>query len=248
MADQRTTPPNEDTGPNPRPFDRQALQATLADAVRIAASDSDPEEAPQSKPPRSPSPQDLMGSGPAAANGRPRPAAPRAPNPFSRPPAAPAAAAPAAPVVPTPVRPSPSMLGGGTPTGVGTGQGGGIGSLTTPATGGLGGLRSTTPDNLGPINFSGDNRPPGDLNAGRTVSGLAPTPTPTDRPTIPLRRRLPAETSHSARTTDANAPATPAPTPPVAHTARTAPPIDAWMPGDDDILPRRVVKRSFRRR
>jgi hypothetical protein len=243
MADQRTTPSNEDSKANPtRPFDRQALQATLADAVRIAAADSDPGDAPPGKPLRSPSPQDLIGTGPAASDGRPRPAAPRPPNPFSRPVAAPPAPAAAAPAVPTPVRPAPSMLGGGTPTGVGTGQGGGINSLTSAGPPGMGGLRSTSPDNLGPINFSGDNRPPGELNGGRTVSGLAPTPT--DGPTIPLRRRQPAETSHSAKTTEAQAP-TPAPAP-ASHPIRSAAPIDAWMPGDDDILPRRVVKRSFR--
>jgi hypothetical protein len=244
MADQRTTPAGEDNGGAPtRPFDRQALQATLADAVRIATTDSDSDEAPTPKPVRTPSPQDAIGSGPAPVDGRPRPPTPRPPNPFGR--TAPAAPAPAAaPAAPAPVRPSPSLLGGGTPTGVGTGQGGSsLNPLTAPSSGGLGGLRSTTPDNLGPINFSGD-RPPGDLNAGRTVSGLAPTPT--NGPTIPLRRRAAAETSHSARSTEAAAPTAPAPAPQAAHPARTLVPVDAWMPGDDDILPRRQVKKSFR--
>jgi len=243
MADQMTTPSSEDGAASPtRPFDRQALQATLADAVRIAAADGDVEEAPARKPLAGPSPQDAIGTVPAPPDGKPRHPASRGPNPFSRP--GQTSATPAAPAAPAPVRPSPSLLGGGAPTGVGTGQGGALNSLTTAGTGGMGGLRSTTPDNLGPINFSGDSRPSGDLNAGRSVSGLAPTPV--DRPTIPLRRRAPAETSHSARSPETAAPAAPAPTSPAAHQLRSAVPVEAWMPGDDDILPRRVAKRPFR--
>jgi hypothetical protein len=230
---------SKDGGTPPRPFDRQALQATLADAVRNVA-DADTMDTPPNKPLRGPGSTSPVVSEPVPEERQPvlapRPQPARSVNPFSRGGSAPDAAAPAPAVAaPAPKRPA-SLLGGGTPSSVASNQGSGLGSssglgasglsgggLASPVPAGSGGLRS--PGGLGPMNFSGDNRVTGDLGGGRSASALAPVEA--DQPTIPLRRRQPAQAPAPARPTVS---------------------IEGWTPTDDDILPRRVVKRSFRRR
>jgi hypothetical protein len=92
--------------------------------------------------------------------------------------------------------------------------------------------------------LSGDNRVSGDLGSGRSAAALAPAPA--EQATIALRRRQPAEPAPSARAAENAASAAPAQ--PASAPARAAVSIEGWTPTDDDILPRRVVKRSFRRR
>jgi len=284
MAEAWTKPDDDagkDGGVPPRPFDRQALQATLADAVRIA-SDTQTVDAPPNKPLRGPSASAPVITGPAEEAPEPvlppRPQ-PRSVNPFSRggpdgaaaapaapsvpapapavPAPAPAVPAPGAQAVPAPKRPA-SLLGGGAPTSVGSSQGSGLsssgglgsgnglsgGGLSSPGAAGSAGLRGVGSGSLGPINFSGDNRVTGDLGGGRSSAALAPAPA--EQPTIALRRRQPAEVAPSARSGDNSPSATPAAAPPAPP--RAAMSIEGWTPTDDDILPRRVMKRSFRRR
>ncbi len=270
MADEWTRPDDDGStegGASMRPFDRQALQATLADALRTA-SDTDVMDNPPNKPLRGPTPGGPVIAGPSEAEPvvPPRPQPGRSVNPFSRggsaPEAAPSAAAPPAPAG----RRAPSLLGGGAPTSVGGSSGAGLSgtgslgagnavsgsslsgsSLGAPGGAGQSGLRSPSPAKLGPLNLSGDSRVGGDLAAGRSTSALAPAPAAAEQPTIALRRRQPAQPAPSARAAEPSAPASPA------QTAQAAPPprtisIEGWTPGDDDILPRRVLKRSFRRR
>jgi len=269
MAEPWTRPDDDSSGGGSRPFDRQALQATLADAVRTA-SDADAMDTPGNRPLRGPTPSGSAAApaddaAPASAVLAPRPQPARSVNPFSRgssepDPAAPAAAQAAQPA-PTPKRPA-SLLGGGAPASVGSsglGSSPGLGSpspLSAPgalsaaglgSTSGAGssGLRTPSPGSLGPISFGADSRVTGDLSAGRSTAALAPAPA--EQPTIALRRRQPAETAPSARSTEEKPSAAPAQSAPAAP-ARAAVSIEGWTPGDDDILPRRVVKRSFRRR
>jgi hypothetical protein len=280
MADEWTRPDDDGSaegGASARPFDRQALQATLADAVRTA-SDAGGMDNPPNKPLRGPTTGAPVVPGPSDTEPvlPPRPQPGRSVNPFSRggsaPEAAPATAAPPAPAARRP----PSLLGGGTPTSVGgtsvggTSVGGSPGaglsgtgnlgagsavpgsglsgsSLGSPGGAGQSGLRSPSPAKLGPMNLSGDSRVGGDLAAGRSTSALAPAPAAAEQPTIALRRRQPAESAPSARSAEPSAPAAPAQTAPAPPPPRTIS-IEGWTPGDDDILPRRVLKRSFRRR
>jgi hypothetical protein len=277
MAEAWTGPDNDaskDGGVSARPFDRQALQATLADAVRTA-SDVEKMDTPPNKPLRGPTPSSPVISGSAEAAGepvlppqpqpQPQPQPARSVNPFSRGASAsegtaataPASAPAPAPAIPAPKRPA-SLLGGGTPTSVGSSQGAGLGSsgglgsggglsgggLGAPGAAGSAGLRGVGSGNLGPINFSGDNRGSGDLGGGRSAAALAPAPA--EQPTIALRRRQPAEAAPSARSGQNNPSATPAPAAPPAP-PRAAVSIEGWSPTDDDILPRRVMKRSLRR-
>jgi hypothetical protein len=260
-----------------RPFDRQALQATLADAVRTA-SDAEVMDNPPNKPLRGPTPGAPVLSEPSDTEPvlPPRPQSSRSVNPFSRggsaSDAAPSVAAPPAPAR----RSTPSLLGGGAPTSVAGSPGAGLSGtgnlgagsaisgnavsgsavsgsslsgsgLGSPGGAGQSGLRNPGPAKLGPVNLSGDSRMGGDLAAGRSTSALAPAPEPVEQPTIALRRRQPVESAPSARATETSASAS------QPQTAQAAPPprtvsIEGWTPGDDDILPRRVLKRSFRRR
>jgi len=270
MADPWTRPDDDSSGGEARPFDRQALQATLADAVRTA-SDSDAMEAASNRPLRGPvqsgsaaAPAD--DAAPASPVPPPRPQPARSVNPFSRgsseADAAPTAAPQAAQTAPSPKRPA-SLLGGGAPASVGSSGLGSSSGLGTPSplsapgalsAAGLGsssgaassGLRSPSPGSLSPIGLGADSRVTGDLSAGRSTAALAPAPA--EQPTIALRRRQPAETAPSARATEEKASAAPAQPAAAPAPARAAVSIEGWTPGDDDILPRRVVKRSFRRR
>jgi hypothetical protein len=265
MADEWTRPDDDasaERGASTRPFDRQALQATLADAVRTA-SDATAMDNPPNKPLRGPTAgtpvlSEPSDAGPALA---PRPQPSRSVNPFSRggspPDATPSAAAPPAPAG----KRAPSLLGGGAPTslggspaaglsgtaGLGAGNGLSGSSLGSPAGAAPSGLRSPSPANLGPINFSGDSRVGGDLAAGRSTSALAPAPASEEQATISLRRRQPAAPAPSGRSAEPEAPASPAQTAPAPPPPRTVS-IEGWTPGDDDILPKRVMKRSLRRR
>src|SRR5438270_10541784 len=138
MAEAWDAPGQGASGGSFRPFDREALHATLADALKDAEAVDHPDEegspapaaaapvpAPQAPPP-----------GPAADGMTPRPPAPKAPNPFGRtggpaaappPPSAPAPSGPRP--VPTP-RTGPSILAGGISNGL---------SPMSPGTGGVGG-------------------------------------------------------------------------------------------------------------
>ena len=107
---------------------------------------------------------------------------------------------------------------------------------SSPAPGTLGGLRATSPENLGPINFSG---PSASLTDTRSSSAFSSAPV--DRPTIPIRRPAPKQPEAVAESAPAPAPA---PAPPVHRVNVT---IEAWNPSDDDILPRGGARsKSFR--
>jgi hypothetical protein len=224
MADPWIT---QDGNRPPKPFDRRALQATLADAVRTT--DSDVEGSPDaaaaaSAAPLAPQPAAAPAStvntfspGSADASGvqapaglpvdsvQPRSAPPRSVNPFGK------GQAPAE---------SGSLLGGG--LGGGTRPAAGA-SLGAPA--GLTGLRPPGSD-------------AGSINLNPTVA------TPVDRPVIPLRRPTPRPTDTPSDATAQAPAATPAGPPPVPRNSVT---IEGWNPTDDDILPRGGAKRkSFR--
>lgn len=233
MADPWMT---QDGARPPKPFDRRALQATLADAVRT----TDPDvEAPA---------PDAATAVPAASLGAPRPAASpgSAVNTFSpgsadssvsADPAASAAPVPAGLPVdsvqprsapprsvnpfgkPTPPAESGSLLGGGLG-----------GSVRPPTGGGLG-----APPGLTGL------RPPGSDSGSVNLNPSASTPT--ERATIPLRRPTPRPVDQPSDATPAPA-AAPAGPPPAPRNSIT---IEGWNPTDDDILPRGGAKRkSFR--
>ena len=116
-----------------------------------------------------------------------------------------------------------------------TSAGGGSGSFGSGMGGGMGG------GTIGAGSLSG-RITPGDL--GDNLARL--TPTPTEQPTIPLRKRRPGEDAKADQPDKAPPPpsaATPPPQPkPVVA-------IEAWSPHYDDILPQRPSRsgRSFRR-
>lgn len=222
MSDQWGAP-DGGSGGTFKPFDRQALEASLADALKDAseadevagaASGPAPEDARRPEP-----------AAPAASTGS-APAGPvRAPNPFGRP-NAPVGSGPASAPAPLPStaavapRTGPSILSGGIS---GLSPGGGLGASVSgfrpPDGGGYGlsngGLGSA---GLGP-------RPLGPLG------GVSAEEPPEPAATIALRRP-----------NRPDAPAEPAPEPaPAARTgaaAQPALPMAGWMPADDDILPR----------
>ena len=218
MADPRTSPDGGEGKDQVRPFDRHALQATLADALRltgegdhpageadrkpdVASAGSPSEEAPAPSPTTRVNPFTRAATSEAA---RPE----RAPSPLSglgRP------VSPTAPSDPaSPPRPAPRILGGGTL------GGSGLGSGSLPSGGGLG--------------------IPG-LGGDRNSSPL--TPTVTERPTIPLRRPKPAEEKPAQAAEEV----TPPPAPAAPPQSRMAAPIPAWSPTDDDILPTGAARR-----
>jgi hypothetical protein len=255
-----------------RPFDRHALQASLADAVRLAqeaaqeagsdavttgdaqVTPTTPRPAtPVDAPPRAPS----AFSRPGTVEGAPaEPPPPRATSPLSgvgRP------VAPTAPSDPSAPRPPPKILGG---------LSGGIGAGIRPDTGdqptvnrrlGGNGLGSSS-GRLGPSNGlgAGNLGPTSGLGSGVILgpaSGLGGSslgadrttsdlaPSVTERPTIPIRRPKPAEDRQAQEP-----PATP-PAPPQGPAAggppvpRMAAPIAPWSPSDDDILPSGPARR-----
>jgi hypothetical protein len=228
MADPWMT---QDGNRPPKPFDRRALQATLADAVRtqddVEVGDrAAPAAAPVSAPRPAASPGSTVNSfspgsadpaGAPATGGlpvdslQPRSTPPRSVNPFGK--------------APAPAE-SGSLLGGGL-----GGGGGGLSGGTRPPAASLG----------APTGLSGL-RPPGSeagsINLNPAVS------TPTDRPTIPLRRPAPRPAEAAPEAAAAAPAATPAGPPPVPRNSIT---IEGWSPTDDDILPPGGAKRkSFR--
>ena len=315
--------PAEDGGG--RNFDRQALQATLADLVRAADESVDvapdhagdpgavveaPAPAPRPRIPtvRAPGQQvnpDQVPQDPAAAGAMPRRPAPRpAPAPAATaampPDAAPhpspatAQGAEPAPVphpdgvrpptsgrsrLPFGPNPAPSPQGGPDgavrpgPGGLGGGPAGGmIGSgVRAPSFGGGLGLGSNDDVVMGPSGINPSSGLPGlgariSRDQGDNLARLAPTPT--EQPTIPLRRRKP-EAGSGGPGRDAAGPGHPGGGPgaggagvPGGHAAPAGPggqapqaarppvAVEPWVPSYDDILPQRSARsgRSFRLR
>lgn len=245
MAEAWEPPGDGGNGGSFRPFDRQALEATLADALRdaevadqqAAAGDTEAASAPVAPAAPQAAPQAAAAAAPAAPPAGP--AAPPVPappklNPFGGRPAAggapvPSGAAPASgPAAPAP-RTGPSILSGGVS--------GAISRMTPGGSGGgtISGLRPPGGGSLG-----------GGLGAPRPLPGmgaLGSTSQTIDEPaeaaaTISLRRPTRPEPVPEPQ-------AEAAPPPPVP--ARSSMPVAAWMPTDDDILPRSQGKRKGRK-
>lgn len=222
------TPPGE--GPEDqylRSPTRQALEATLAEALRDVETGADQADAEE------PSPAEA------------RPAGARRVNPFNRGLTAtldqPQAHGPAEAAAPSRLS-VPGFPKAGSGRSGQPGQSGQSGTSGQP--GQSGPARLPSPTLLGGAAVSAL-RSPGlsELGASRTVSNLAPAPEalPAEPATIALRRPRRSEPEQ----------APPAEAPAAAHpsTLRQAAPIPAWSPADDDILPRVSLKRrSFRRR
>jgi hypothetical protein len=216
-----------------RPFDRQALHASLADALK------DVELADAAEPAAVPAPaaQPAAPAAPAADAG-----ASKVPNPFGRPgasaggaiPAPAPAPMPSAPAAPAP-RTGPSILAGGISAGVSpmsaSGLGGGVSGFRAPDGGyGLGGGSPLSGTGLGP-------RPLGPLGGTAPADEVAEP-----APTIQLRR--PTRPAPVVEPVVEAVPAPAAPTP-----ARPSVPLAGWMPSDDDILPPGAqVKRKPKKR
>ena len=231
MPQPLTPPAGQGEGDEPfKPFDRQALEATLADALRDAegATAAGAAEAAAPDPARRP-------------RSRPRPR-PQAGSPDPAVPDAPRAGGDNAAGDPRPV-PRPTLLGSGL-----TGPAGLLGGSTLGAT-----PRPAAQPGAGPAPLAVPPRPlaaPGGLAPpGKLVSGLSPAPAgfaPTadgpaaEQPTIPIRR--PKRAEPAAPAASAQAPPAPAPAPP-----RPAVAVAAWSPSDDDILPRAAARRRGRR-
>ena len=159
--------------------------------------------------------------------------APKSPNPFGPKPApAPAPGAPGAAPAPKPApgpRTGPSILSGGISNAI---------SQMTAPTGSLGGtsINALRPP-ASPLGGSGPRPLPG---ISGLVGGAAAKSDdePTEEATIQLRRRNRPEPGKDS------APAAPAaPAAPVRPNVMVA----AWMPSDDDILPRSAMKRKSRK-
>lgn len=236
MPQQLTPPGGQGEGEEPfKPFDRQALEATLADALRDAESAT------------APGPTDSQAPDTARRDrSRPRPqvgdpAARRSDGPRAEPAIAGGQMAAASPQP----APRPTLLGSGL-----TGPAGLLGGSTLGAS-----TRPAAAPGPGASPLAVPSRPlaaPGPLaSPGKLISGLSPAPAgyaPTadspavEQPTIPIRRPKRSEPSAPA------APAPPAPMPTPAAQPRPAITIAAWSPSDDDILPRSGSKRRARRR
>lgn len=252
-----------------RPFDRQALQDTLADALKDAdapfSGDVPAAGAAVAAPPTI-TPQAAAAAGPTAApapTAGPSPTAAPAPklNPFGRtgPVGGPASPGPAritpAATGPTPINPGPARavpVPGAASAGPGAGA-----PRTGPSilSGGLANALSPlnpTPGGLGGGSISGLRAPGSAGGPAGPAQGLGPRPLPgisglgagsvIDEPveeaTIALRRPAPPEPVRES----APEPAAPAAPP------RPSVPVAAWLPSDDDILPRGTHKRKGRRR
>lgn len=240
MAQPWTSPAVPGEGDQPvKAFDRQALEATLADALRDAEGGTvEPDDG-------GPAPTPV----PAAA-GRPAPAIrpPAAVRPPAVPGLSPAGHPPAGGPHPAP---RPTLLGSGL-SGPGGPLGGGTLGSSPLAPPGSGPAPLRRPDGAAPTPVAA----PRPLTApGQLVSGLAPAPpglaptggtAPAEQPTIPIRRPKRPE---PAAAPAATAPAAPTPAPPIpAGPPRPAAPTMAWSASDDDILPGRAAKRRGRRR
>jgi len=250
MAEQWDPPKGESRGPGGPGLNRNALQATLADLVREAdgpapgagAAGAPAAGAPLPIVPGAPVPAPSAGPrplrGPSASHPVVDADASGAPDdPQAGPRAAPRPAPSNRPKLPFSPEPAPSGSGPAGAVRPGSGVSGGFSSSV--GGGGFGG------GSLGASSLSG-RITPGDL--GDNLARLAPTPT--EQPTIPLRKRRPAEAERDAGAAAdgaagraAQAPAAPAqPTRPVVA-------IEAWSPHYDDILPQRPTRtgRAFRR-
>jgi len=156
----------------------------------------------------------------------PRPSASGRPRPFG----------------PEHVPPAPNGNGPAGAVRPGSGVSGGFNSSlggSAPIGGGFGGgMGGGAP--IGAGSLSGRITPGGDL--GDNLARL--TPTPTEQPTVPLRkRRAEAPKDDAAKASQPTAAPAPAPQP------RPVVAIEAWSPSYDDILPQRPTRsgRSFRR-
>jgi hypothetical protein len=244
MAEALDSPAEGDRGGQFRPFDRQALQATLADALK------DAEEA--DHPPLAADEQGVPQAAPAETAPPTTPGGAPKPNPFGRPNAAAGGAAPAPsarrgiPGVPAPtaapspttaanpsVRTGPSILSGGISAGLSPMAS----SLGAPG-GGLGGtsIAGLRPPNGGPLASPG-------LGGGLGLGGVHAEPEEAaSTATIPMRRPgRPAAAPVPAPETRGQVAAA------AAQPARPSAPLAGWLPSDDDILPRNQLKRSRRR-
>lgn len=150
-----------------------------------------------------------------------------------------------------PFGPEPAPVSSGTAGAVHPGSGGAGGFNS-----GIGG-NSTGGNSIGGNGFGGG----GSLGAGSLSGRITPgdlgdnlarlSPTPTEQPTIPLRKRRPAGDAEAERPPGADAAAgspngaKAAP----AQASRPAAVIEAWSPQYDDILPQRPTRtgRAFRR-
>ena len=205
---------DENDGVPPRPFDRSALEATLAAAVRTA----DPAAGgPGSDGGVNKAVASLLRAGGVGRIGTAPPATAGGPGSAST------AGAPSASTAGGPSglngagAGSASTAGGpGGLSGAGLGGAAGSGSLggaisaggpvsTPPTRSGLGGSSSSpgglttsvgrigaSSAGLGPAAYAGDNRVSVNGATGRVVSPLSPAPTAVERPIIPLRRPRPA--------------------------------------------------------
>lgn len=248
MAEAWQPPSGGEDGQPFRPFDREALQATLADALKQAdAADM--------------ADQDSAAPGAAGADEAPgRPTPLRPPMPFGRPTASsdplsgaaqvpppgpgpvPGGPAPRPAGVTPPARTGPSILSGGISAMASSASAGGVGSgtispLRPPSGGGLsspgmgGGLSSPglSSPGLGGLGSSGLGSPTIDPQAAEST------------PTIPIRRPNRSEPpAPEVRSEEVQA-APAAPPPP-----RPTVTLVAWNPSDDDILPRSMAKRRRR--
>lgn len=258
MAEQWDQATGDNRGPGGPGLNRNALQATLADLVRDAdgPGTGGPAAAPAAaggrpvvpgapvptpsagvRPLRGPSAgrpvvdydeieQDAPGaSAPVPGGEVPRPSASGRPRPFGpeHVPPAPNGNGPAGAV-----RPGSGVSGGFNASVGGSGPIGGFG-------GSMGGGAP-----IGAGSLSGRITPGGDL--GDNLARL--TPTPTEQPTVPLRKRR-----EEAPKNDADRPAQPAAAPMPAPQPRPVVAVEAWSPHYDDILPQRPTRsgRAFRR-
>ena len=258
MAEQWDPATGESRGPGGPGLNRNALQATLADLVRDADGPAAgaPAPAPGGRPvvpgapvpapsgavrplrgPSAPRPVVDFDEFDAASDGRPSagvPSAGEAPRP---------AAARPRPFAPENFPPAPTgngpagmvRPGSGVPGGVSANVGG-----AGPIGGGFGGGRGG--GTIGAGSLSGRITPGGDL--GDNLARLAPTPT--EQPTVALRKRARGD---AAKNDDAERPAQPAAAPAPAPQPRPVVAIEAWSPHYDDILPQRPTRsgRAFRR-
>lgn len=205
-------------GADSKPFDRNALAASLADALKDVSAYGEEEVAPAAPAPT---------PGPA-----------RVPNPFGRPntPVGSVAAATPGSLPSTPSaapRTGPSILSGGISAGLS--GGGGLGGSTvsafrSPEGGGMGlgaplGATGLTPRPLGPLGGGSAHEPP---EPAATI-------------TLKRNQRAPEGDSPPSAVT----PAAPAPTP---TPSRPVMPMAGWTAADDDILPNPGTGRRRARR
>jgi hypothetical protein len=202
--------PEGANGTNNKPFDRNALAASLADVLKDVSAYGDGEA-----PPPAPAPARAPLPGPGAA---------KVPNPFGRP-NAPIAPAPAPLASPPSVAPrtGPSILSGGIssgPSGMGGLGGSTVSAFRSPEGGGIG--LGASGGGTGATGFAP--RPLGPLGGMSTPEPREPAAT------ITLKRNRPEPESGPVPAAAAAPVAAPAPPRPVV-------PMAGWTAADDDILP-----------